>query len=193
MDIENRKNVHIWGFICLIMGIGGILGHYLLNYFFLGPLLQAETDAAKECAISVPIYFPMFANIGFIGGLFFVVAAIGFSQRKNWAYALAVLGNVISLKSSFWPNIPIMEADLMAPGPWFGIFLPNLVFYFVFLAAWGKESWKKIILGLFGGMAFMVFTTTTAQPMRCSVCMQAGPMCNLVVRMVSGCVWKRMM
>lgn len=156
MEIENRKNSGIWGIICLIMGIGAIVGHYLLSYLFLGPLLHAETDAAKECAVSVPIFFPVFADIGFIGGLLFIIAGIGFFQQTKWAFAFAVLGNVISLKSSFWPNIPIMEADLMLPGPWFGIFLPNLMFYFILLRAVGKEPWKKILLGLFGGMAFIL-------------------------------------
>ena len=156
MEKEIRKGRGLLGIISLIFGIGGIIGHYFLNYWFMGPLLQAETDAAKECAVSVRIFLPMFANIGFIGGLLFIIAGIGFFQKAKWAYALAILGNVISLKSSFWPNIPIMEADLMFPGPWFGIFLPNLLFYFVFLSATGKESWKKIILGLFGGMAFIL-------------------------------------
>jgi hypothetical protein len=156
MEIENRKNSGLWGIISLIFGFGAIIGHYLLSYLFMGPLLAAETDAAKECAVAVPIYMPMFANIGFIGGLFWILAAIGFFQKKNWAYALAIVGNVISLKSSFWPNIPIMEAKLMLPGPWFGIFLPNLLIYFFLLRSCGKESWGKIWLGLFGGMAFIL-------------------------------------
>ncbi len=156
MEKDTRKATGLLGLLCLIFGIGGILAHYLLSYLFLDPLLFAETDAAKECAVSVPIFFPMFANIGFIGGLLFIIAGIGFFEKANWAYALAIMGNVISLKSSFWPNIPIMEADLMLPGPWFGIFLPNLLFYFVFLRASGKETWKKILLGLFGGMAFIL-------------------------------------
>ncbi|TFG20160.1 MAG: hypothetical protein EU530_03995 [Promethearchaeota archaeon] len=156
MDIENRKGTGIWGLLSLIMGIGGVFGHYLLNYLYMGPILQHEIAVGQECAVSVPIYFPMFANFGFIGGLLFVIAAIGFFQKKNWAYTFAILGNVISLKASFWPNIPIMEAGILAPGPWFGIFLPNLIFYFIFLRAMGKESWKKILLGLFGGMAFIL-------------------------------------
>ena len=81
---------------------------------------------------------------------------IGFLQKKNWAFALAIIGNVLSLKSSFWPNIPIMEAKLLLPGPWFGIFFPNLLFYFFLLRSCGKESWKKILLGLLAGMAFIL-------------------------------------
>ena len=91
-----------------------------------------------------------------MGGVLFVIAGIGFLQKTNWAYAFAVLGVVISLKASFWPNIPIMEAGIMAPGPWFGIFLPNLILYFALLRALGREPWKKIMLGLFGGMAFIL-------------------------------------
>ncbi|MBN2156940.1 MAG: hypothetical protein JW776_12930 [Candidatus Lokiarchaeota archaeon] len=138
------------------MGIGGVLGHFLLNFLYMGPILEHEIDVGQECAVSVPIYFPMFANFGFIGGLLFIIAAIGFFQKTKWAYTFAILGNVISLKASFWPNIPIMEAGILAPGPWFGIFLPNLIFYFILLRVMGKESWKKILLGLFGGMAFIL-------------------------------------
>ncbi|MHA1110890.1 MAG: hypothetical protein ACTSRE_07280 [Promethearchaeota archaeon] len=156
MEIENRKNTGFWGLISLIMGIGGVFGHYLLNYLYMGPILEHEIAVGQECAVSVPIYFPIFANIGFIGGLLFIIAAIGFFQKTKWAYAFAIIGNIISLKASFWPNIPIMEAGIMAPGPWFGIFLPNLIFYFIFIRAMGKESWKKILLGLLGGMAFIL-------------------------------------
>ena len=62
MEIENRKGTGMWGLISLIMDIGGVFGHYLLNYLYMGPILMHEIAVGQECAVSVPIYFPMFAN-----------------------------------------------------------------------------------------------------------------------------------
>ena len=156
MENDNRKIPGWMGIVSLIMGIGGIVGHYVLNLLHMWPLLLHEIAELNECAAAVPIFFPLFLNIGVIGGIFWIIAGIGFFEKKNWAFATAVIGIVLSLKSSFWPNIPIMEGHLALVSPWFYIFLPNLVMYFVVLRVSGREPWRKIWLGLIGGIAFIL-------------------------------------
>ena len=156
MEDKNFEKYTFMGIISIILGIGGILLHYIFYCLYLEPLLDAETEAAQACAATAPYFLSLFADFGFLGGVLWLLAGVGFLQKKKWAYPLAVIGVVLSLKSSFWPNIPMMETKVAVPGPWFLIFLPNLIVYFYLLRSVGKEAWNKIWLGLFTGMAFIL-------------------------------------
>lgn len=143
----------LMGIISIIMGVVGIFLHYLLPLLFFEAILIAE--AGSPCVVTAPIFFPIFADIGILGGLLWILAGIAFLQKKKWGYTAAVIGVVFSLKSSFWPNIPAMEGGEVLP-VWFLIFLPNLVMYFVLLRSMRNESWIKMLFGMFTGMAFIL-------------------------------------
>ncbi len=150
------KNDGLLGLFSIILGLGGVFLSYAFIFIFLGDILAAETDAAQECAATAPFYIPAFACIGILGGILWLVAGVGFFQKKKWAYSVAVIAVVITLFASFWPNIPAMESKAAVPGPWFLIFFPNLLVYFYLLRSKGQESWSKAWLGLGSGMAFIL-------------------------------------
>jgi len=143
------------GFVSIILGFGGVFLSYFLIFVYLGPILVAETAAAQECRLTAPFFLPAFAGIGIVGGILWLVAGVGFFQRKNWAYSVGVIAVVITLFASFWPNIPAMESKAAVPGPWFLIFFPNLLIYF-FMLRRARVSWSKALLGLVVGMAFIL-------------------------------------
>ena len=144
------------GIIALILGVAGVYLSYDFIFRFLGPILDAETAAATECGATAPFYIPAFAAIGIVGGIFWLVASVGFFQNKKWAYAVSVYGVIISLFASLWPNIPAMESGAAVPGPWFLLFVPNLVVYFYLVQKKGKSSVGKTYFGLVVGMAFIL-------------------------------------
>jgi hypothetical protein len=139
------------GILSLIMGVMGIVLHYLFQILFFEDIMAAEIAAGNPCVVSAPIFFPLFADIGIVGGLLWILAGIAFLQKKKWGYTAAVFGVVFSLKASFWPNIPAMESGVVFPA-WFLIFLPNLVMYFVLLRSMRNESWIKMLFGMLTGM-----------------------------------------
>jgi hypothetical protein len=143
------------GILSLIMGVMGIVLHYLFQILFFEDIMAAEIAAGNPCVVSAPIFFPLFADIGIVGGLLWILAGIAFLQKKKWGCTAAVFGVVFSLKASFWPNIPAMESGVVFPA-WFLIFLPNLVMYFVLLRSMRNESWIKMLFGMLTGMTFIL-------------------------------------
>jgi hypothetical protein len=156
--IKTKNNSGLMGLISLILGLGGAFLSYYFIYLFLVNILTAETKAARECRLTAPFFIPAFACIGILGGILWLVASVGFFQKKKWAYSVGVVAVVIALFASFWPNIPAMESKAAVPGPWFLIFFPNLLVYFYLLRSKGKESWSKAWLGLGVGMAFILLS-----------------------------------
>ncbi len=144
------------GFVSIILGILGVFLSYFLIFIFLEPILAAETAAAQECRLTAPFFIPAFAGIGILGGTLWLVAGVGFYQKKDWAYSVGVIAVVITLFASMWPNIPAMESKAAVPGPWFLIFFPNLLVYFILVRSKNKASWGKALLGLGLGMAFIL-------------------------------------
>ena len=143
------------GFASLILGLGGVFLSYLFIFVYLGPILIAETAAAQECRLTAPFFIPAFAGIGIMGGILWLTASVGFFQRKNWAYTAGVIAVVINLFANMWPNIPAMESKAAVPGPWFLLFFPNLLIFFLLLRR-ERVSWGKAWLGMFVGMAFIL-------------------------------------
>ncbi|MHA2398864.1 MAG: hypothetical protein ACXADU_08230 [Promethearchaeota archaeon] len=119
-------------------------------------LISIILGAAQECRLTAPFFIPAFAVVGIVGGMLWLTAGVGFFQRKGWAYSIAVIAVIITLFSSFWPNIPAMESGVVVPGPWFLIFFPNLLVYFILVGRRGKEPGTKALLGLIIGMAFIL-------------------------------------
>lgn len=150
------RNGGFMGFVSIILGVGGVFLSYLFIFLHLENILSAETAAAQECRLTAPFFIPAFACVGIMGGILWLVAGMGFFQKKKWAYSVGVVAVVINLFANMWPNIPAMESKAAVPGPWFLIFFPNLLVYFFLIRAKGRESWGKAWLGMGIGMAFIL-------------------------------------
>jgi len=149
------RNGGFMGIVSIILGAGGVFLSYFFIFLYLGPILAAETAAAQECRLTAPFFIPAFAGVGIMGGVLWLVAGVGFFQKKKWAYSVGVVAVVINLFANMWPNIPAMESKAAVPGPWFLIFFPNILAYF-FMLRRERESWSKTLLGLGVGMAFIL-------------------------------------
>jgi hypothetical protein len=91
-----------------------------------------------------------------VGGVLWLVAGMGWFDKKEWAYSVSIVAVIINLFANFWPNIPTMESRTMIPGPWFLLFFPNIFVFFYLVRKRGQESWSKSLLGLLIGMAFIL-------------------------------------
>ena len=113
-----------------------------------------ERVPLHECRATIGVFFPMFAAFAVIGGVLLIIGAFGFSKKKQWAFPIALIGNVVSLKSSFWPNIPVMESNYGFPW-YFVVFAVNLAIYFILTRRNGIPM-KRVMLGLIMGMGFIL-------------------------------------
>lgn len=154
-NIRSKKGGTM-GVVSLILGAGGVFLSYLFIFLHLDNIVFAETVAATECRLVSPFFIPLFNVIGILGGMIWLVAGVGFFGKKEWAYNVGVIAVIITLFASFWPNIPAMESKAAVPGPWFLIFFPNLVVYFLLVIRRGQERGKKAWFGLVLGMAFIL-------------------------------------
>ncbi len=150
------KNSGSMGIVGIILGAAGVFCSYFFIFLHLDNIVSAETAAATECRLVSPFFIPLFAVIGILGGMIWLTAGVGFFQKKEWAYTVGVIAVVITLFASFWPNIPAMESKAAVPGPWFLIFFPNLLVYFILILRKGHERGKKAWFGLGLGMAFIL-------------------------------------
>lgn len=156
----NKKNL-LGGFIALI---GAVLGlwlnfkFFMEQYPFMIDVYQKMIDAGDAeslgCQIIVKYFYPIMTDVGILSGVFWALSAYGFFGNKNWAYPLGVVANVLALWANLWVNIPPLSTG--HSGPWFMIFLPNLVIYFILLRFVGEVSWKRIFLGLLMEMAYIL-------------------------------------
>jgi hypothetical protein len=153
---NETKSDGVLGIISLIMGAGGVFLSYYFVFRYLTTMLGAQTAAARECRLVAPFFIPLFAFIGIAAGILWLVASVGFFQKKQWSYPVAIIAVILALFASLWPNIPAMESRAALPGPWFLIFFPNLVVYFYLVRGKGQESRSKTWLGLGVGMAFIL-------------------------------------
>jgi len=144
------------GVVSLILGAGGVFLSYFFIFLHLDNIVSAETAAATECRLVSPFFIPLFAVIGILGGMIWLTAGVGFLGKKEWAYRVGVIAVVITLFASFWPNIPAMESKAAVPGPWFLIFFPNVLVYFILVMRKGHAGGKKALFGLILGMAFIL-------------------------------------
>ena len=153
--IKSRKGGSM-GVVSIILGAAGVFLSYLFIFLHLDNIVSAETAAATECRLVSPFFIPLFAVFGILAGMIWLVAGVGFFGKKEWAYSVGVIAVVITLFASFWPNIPAMESKAAVPGPWFLIFFPNLLVYFILVMRIGHERGKKAWFGLALGMAFIL-------------------------------------
>lgn len=155
----NKKNL-LGGFIAII---GAVLGlwlntkYFMEQYAFMMDVYQQSIDLGIPdigCQTIVKFFYPLMTDVGILSGVLWAISAYGFFGDKNWAYPLAVIANVLALFANMWVNIPPLSTG--NPGPWFIIFLPNLLIYLILNAFVGKLSWKRIFLGMLMGMAYIL-------------------------------------
>jgi len=144
------------GVVSLILGAVGVFSSYFFIFLHLDNIVSAETAAATECRLVSPFFIPLFAVFGILAGMIWLVAGVGFFGKKEWAFNVGVIAVVLTLFANFWPNIPAMESKAAVPGPWFLIFFPNLLVYFILVMRKGHARGKKAWFGLVLGMAFIL-------------------------------------
>jgi hypothetical protein len=96
---------------------------------------------------------PALTDIGIFAGVLYALSAYAFFTRKRWAFPLVVIANVLALQGGFFLNVPFMAAGL--PPVYFFIFFPNLILYFLLTWQVGRVPWRRILLGLFAGAAYV--------------------------------------
>jgi hypothetical protein len=146
---ENRK---LGGYLALLGGLMGIVGHFMIFLRWYVPGMNAES-AEPGCEILLKFINPAMADLGIIGGVIFLVSAYGFFTKKNWAYLLSIIAIVLALQGAWFINVPFMAAGL--PPVYFILFWPYLVLYFLITMAVGKRTLWHTLLGLLLGMSWV--------------------------------------
>lgn len=148
MNKQNR-----WGaVITLILGILGIVGTYLIFMAWFGPARYAEA-AEPGCEILLGVLMPALSDFGITAGVIFLVSSLGYFTGSKWAFPASIVASCMALQGSWFINVPMMAADL--PPVYFIVFWPNLLGYFLLVKVVGERSWKRTLLGLGTGMAFI--------------------------------------
>ena len=147
-----NRNEKLGGFIALIAGLMGIIGHFVifLNWYHRGMAAEA---AEPGCEILLKWIHPAITDIGILGAVIFLVSAYGFFTEKKWAFLLSVIAIVLSLQGAWFINVPFMAAGL--PPVYFTLFWPFLILYFLIMVPVGKLSWKRTMVGFLAGMAWV--------------------------------------
>jgi hypothetical protein len=114
---------------------------------------MAAEAAEPGCEILLKWINPAMADLGILGGVFFLVSAFGFFTKQKWAFFLSVIGIVLSLQGAWFINVPFMAAGL--PPVYFTIFWPFLIIYFILMVPVGKLSWGRTMFGFLAGMAWV--------------------------------------
>lgn len=142
-----------WGaIITLILGLLGIIGTYLIFMTWFGPARYAEA-AEPGCEILLGYLMPALSDFGITAGVIFLVSSLGYFSGQRWAFPASVVASTVALQGSWFINVPMMAAGL--PPIYFTIFWPNLLGYFLLVKVVGERSWRRTLLGLGTGMAFI--------------------------------------
>jgi len=165
---ELEKNYKFGGYYAIVGAVLGIVLNFVFFMLNYKPLIAAqEIICGRGCVMVITYLLPAFTDIGILAGVLYAVSAVGFFKKEKWAYGLAVVANVLALWTSFWPNIPILDAmakmETSLVPVYLFIFLPNILLYFLINKHVGKRNWGRLVVGLLTGMAFiMAFINGTA-------------------------------
>jgi hypothetical protein len=96
---------------------------------------------------------PALSDFGITAGVIFLVSSYGYYTGQKWAFPASIVASALALQGSWFINVPMMAAGL--PPIYFTIFWPNLLGYFLLVKVVGERSWKRTLLGLGTGMAFI--------------------------------------
>ncbi|MBN2556820.1 MAG: hypothetical protein JXA97_12845 [Anaerolineales bacterium] len=143
------------GILAVLGALLGLVVSFLLFTSWYEPMQAAEIAAGRlDEQIIVKYIIPALSDFGILAGALFAVGAYGFFTRREWAWPLAVIANVLALEGSFFPMIPAASRGLP---PAFGlVFVPNLVLFLLLQQVVRKGRWSRTLLCLFTGMAFVL-------------------------------------
>lgn len=146
------KKSTLGGILSVIAAVIGLIGHFVLfnQWYFKG--MHAES-AEPGCEILLKYIHPGLADLGILAAVLFAVAAYGYFTMRSWSKLVAIIAIVIALLASWFINIPFMAAGL--PPAYFILFFPYLILYFVMLKVVEGLSWKRILLGMGTGLAYI--------------------------------------
>ena len=146
------KQQKLGGILAIIGALMGIIGHIVIfmKWYQVG---MSTPSAEPGCEILLKYIHPLMADFGMLGGVFFAVSAYGFFTKRNWAFLLSVIAIIMALLGSWFINVPYMAADL--PPIYFPLFWPYLLIYFLMMRGLGEVPWKRTLLALFTGMAYI--------------------------------------
>jgi len=141
--------------MCLVAGLMGTLGAFLLFVEGYRPLIEAELTAGRpDEAFIVTYLVPLLTDLAIAGGVLWLLAAYGFASAAGWAVSLAVVANVLSLLAGFFPMIPAMSRGVI---PSYALlFVPNLIFYFVLLGYVRPTQRGVLVLSFLSGIAYVL-------------------------------------
>jgi hypothetical protein len=147
-----KSRERLGGILALLGGVLGIVGTFLifLNWYQAG--MSAEA-AEPGCEILLKYLMPGLGDVALLAGVLYLVSGYLFFTGSKWAFRLVVIANVLALQGSFFINVPFMAAGL--PPIYFAIFFPNLLLYFLLTRLVGRLCWRRILLGLVAGLAFV--------------------------------------
>lgn len=145
------KNLY-GGILTSIAALMGIIGHFVLflHWYTIG--MHAES-AEPGCEILLKYIHPLLTDFGLMAGVLFAVSAYGYFTSKGWAFLLSVIALVLALLGSWFVNVPYMAAGL--PPVYFILFWPYLLLYFLMVRGIEGVSWKRTLLGLLTGIAYI--------------------------------------
>jgi len=145
---------HQAGWIISTLGaLMGVIGHYLIfdAWYFKG---MAAESAEPGCEILLKYLQPALTDVGILGAVLLGIAAYGFYKERRWAFLMSIIGIVLALQSTWFINVPYMAAGL--PPVYFIMFWPYVILYFLLMLYVGKLSWGRTLVGLLGGIVFVV-------------------------------------
>lgn len=138
--------------MAIIGALLGIVGTYLIFFNWYTPALTAEA-AEPGCEILLKYLMPGLSDFSILAGVLYAVSAYGFFMAAGWAFPLVVIANVMALQGSWFINVPFMAAGM--PPIYFTIFFPNVLLFFIFMRSVGRVPWRRTLLGMVVGMAFI--------------------------------------
>ncbi|MHA1673399.1 MAG: hypothetical protein ACTSYI_07205 [Promethearchaeota archaeon] len=161
MEQEKKENIKWLGVLLTLIGaVCGLLLHLLFFLMLYDELLALEVQYFPNTSNVVVIKYilPLFTDFGILAGVIYTISAVGFLNKKDWAYGVATVANVIALQFSFWPTIPML--DLAAVGVPFTpyyliIFVANTIIFFTLHLVVGKRPGRRVIAALVSGMTLV--------------------------------------
>jgi hypothetical protein len=147
---ENRALGAILSIIGALLGVFGTI-YLFMNWYF--PSMSFEA-AEPGCEILLKYLFPALSDVGILAGIIYAVSAYGYISGGSWAFSTSVIALVLALPATWFLNVPFMAAD--QPPIFFPLFFPNLIMFFLFMKSVRRFSWKRTLLVMFTGVAFIM-------------------------------------
>ena len=155
---SDRKKKYTAVILTSIGAIIGILGTWILFINYYEPLHKAMALPPAQGGVATDaiaiIFLPIVCDLAIVGGVLYLISALAFYSESQFAFPIAVIGNILSLQASFWPFIPAITVG--EPPVFLPIFFMNLTIYFILLIYIGKIGWLRTILALATGITFVM-------------------------------------